>query len=213
MYTLWSVMAGETPTEAKWNILGENDAEFNAMIQRNVAGTGVKLIDSSGNEILIGNRVASAVNEVSVTNAATAGVPKIEATGGDTNIHIQVSGKGNGLMKCSVLRQDDTTNSYKHNSVMLTGWGVLAISTGARTFSETVNFGITFAAKPIVISGSGGDNTSNGGYGSGGNVISADWMSKATSINAGNFTQYLVAPNNMGANGFGWYQWIAVGEL
>ena len=98
-FATWNVMAGETPTEAKWNILGDNDDEFHALIQRNVAGTGVMLIDSSGNEILIGNRTASAVNEVSITNAATAGDPNIAATGGDTNISLRLTPKGTGRLK------------------------------------------------------------------------------------------------------------------
>lgn len=29
-YVAWSVIAGETPTTAKWNLLGSNDASFNA---------------------------------------------------------------------------------------------------------------------------------------------------------------------------------------
>lgn len=31
-YTAWSVIAGEVPTTAKWNLLGANDAEFNSKI-------------------------------------------------------------------------------------------------------------------------------------------------------------------------------------
>ena len=27
-YASWSVIAGETPTASKWNILGTNDADF-----------------------------------------------------------------------------------------------------------------------------------------------------------------------------------------
>jgi len=45
MYTPWSVTAGEVPTTAKWNILGDNDASFNdgtgiadnAIIARHIA--------------------------------------------------------------------------------------------------------------------------------------------------------------------------------
>ena len=213
-FATWNVMAGETPTEAKWNILGDNDDEFNALIQRNIAGTGVKLIDSSGNEILIGNRVASAVNEVTVTNAAASGVPTLEATGGDTNIHIQLKGKGNGLVKTSVLRQDNTTNSYKHNSVMLTGWGVVPYNTGAAAVSENVTYGITFAAIPIVVGSNAGDHGSLTTYGSGGNLVEGRLSFKTTAQTTTGFTIFIhTAGGTNFAAGSGFYTWIAVGEL
>lgn len=31
-YNSWSVIAGETPTESKWNILGTNDADFDSRL-------------------------------------------------------------------------------------------------------------------------------------------------------------------------------------
>lgn len=31
-YSAWSVIAGETPTATKWNLLGSNDADFNTRI-------------------------------------------------------------------------------------------------------------------------------------------------------------------------------------
>lgn len=40
--------------------------------------------------------VASAVNEVTATNAVTGGNPSLTATGGDTNIHLLLQGKGTG---------------------------------------------------------------------------------------------------------------------
>lgn len=57
-------------------------------------GTGI--LDSNGNEIMKVVATASAVNEITVTNAATGGNPTITATGGDTNISIGISGKGTG---------------------------------------------------------------------------------------------------------------------
>lgn len=32
MYTPWSVIAGETPTATKWNLLGGNDADFDSRL-------------------------------------------------------------------------------------------------------------------------------------------------------------------------------------
>ncbi len=52
--------------------------------------------DSSGNEVIKTPATASAVNEITVTNAATAGVPDISPTGDDTNISMSMQGKGTG---------------------------------------------------------------------------------------------------------------------
>lgn len=49
-------------------------------------------------EILKFGETASAVNEVTITNAATAGSPSIAATGDDTNINLTIQGKGSGVV-------------------------------------------------------------------------------------------------------------------
>lgn len=50
--------------------------------------------DSSGNEVIKTPATASAVNEITVTNAATGTNPIISATGGDTNIGLNFQNKG-----------------------------------------------------------------------------------------------------------------------
>lgn len=50
-------------------------------------------------EILKFGETASAVNEVTVTNAATAGSPSVTATGDDVNIDLTLDGKGSGTVK------------------------------------------------------------------------------------------------------------------
>lgn len=55
------------------------------------------VLDGSGNELLKFASVASAVNEITITNAATLGPPIIEATGGDTNIGLWFKSKGTGI--------------------------------------------------------------------------------------------------------------------
>lgn len=170
--------------------------------------------DSSGNEYMKFSKAASAVNEVTLNNAATNGVPGFTASGGDANAHIQIIGKGNGLTKVSVLRQNNTTNSYKHNSVMLTGWGV-GVPGAATNLSETVSFGITFAAIPIVVLCFGGDNVSGSTtYGAGAvqrqaaggwahTISTVDFVARCQSFAGANWT----------AGDTVFYQWIAVGEL
>jgi hypothetical protein len=65
-------------------------------------GSGKKLklvgdvIDTNGNEWLKLTATASAVNELTLANAATGGAPILSATGGDTNIGIALTPKGTG---------------------------------------------------------------------------------------------------------------------
>ena len=52
--------------------------------------------DENGNEQIIFQTTASAVNQLDVTNAATGNAPEISATGGDTNISLKLTPKGSG---------------------------------------------------------------------------------------------------------------------
>jgi hypothetical protein len=52
--------------------------------------------DESGNEQIIFQTTASAVNQIDVTNAATGNSPEISATGDDTNISLKLTPKGSG---------------------------------------------------------------------------------------------------------------------
>lgn len=52
--------------------------------------------DTNGNEIIKTPATGSAVNEITVTNAATTAAPTIGATGGDSNIDLNLIGKGTG---------------------------------------------------------------------------------------------------------------------
>jgi hypothetical protein len=54
--------------------------------------------DSNGNEEIIFTTTASAVNEITIANAATGNSPNISVTGDDTNIGLSVSTKGTGLI-------------------------------------------------------------------------------------------------------------------
>jgi len=54
--------------------------------------------DANGNEELKFTTTASAVNEITITNAATGNRPDIAVTGGDTNIGLSITTKGTGLI-------------------------------------------------------------------------------------------------------------------
>ena len=75
-------------------------------------GSGKKLklvgdvIDTNGNELLKVTATASAVNEVTLANAATGGTPTLTATGDDTNIGMKFVGKGTGEVTARVNGSD-----------------------------------------------------------------------------------------------------------
>lgn len=188
-----------------------DDTNINLNLQPK--GTGdVQLLDGNGNEVIKGAETASAVNEVTVTNAATGGTPSIAATGGDTNIHLAFSGKGNGLVKTSVLRKDISTDSYAVNQVTLTGWGF--ISTSSDIGSVAVGFGVTFATAPIVvISGigykSGSDPSAIGDF-------SNDALHNvaAAGISTTGFTAYGRRIDGGSSAGYRYgFAWTAIGTL
>ena len=72
-----------------------------------ITGASIKLDDaegiddSNGNEQIVFQETASAVNEFEVTNAATAGAPKLAVTGDDTNIDMNLLPKGTGVLNVS----------------------------------------------------------------------------------------------------------------
>jgi hypothetical protein len=59
--------------------------------------------DANGNEMFKFTATASAVNEFTVTNAATGGNPVVSITGGDTNIGIDFKMKGTGYFRKPVV--------------------------------------------------------------------------------------------------------------
>lgn len=242
----------------------------------------VAVQDPNGNEIIKTSYVASAVNEVTVTNAATGNAVSISATGGDSNIDINLVPKGSGvlkvngsaissamtnagayvkpttdgdtirsydsggtkylesthdgtdskltsssghivltpasskLVKVTVLRQDDTSNSYVNGNVILTGWGYVNNATGDR-INESVTFGITFSSAPIVVVGALGKTTSSvTAITSFDNVNNLSRFIGAHNVSTTGFTVNFEATStdnmNAASTKFG-YSWIAVGPF
>lgn len=60
---------------------------------------GTAINDTNGNELIKVTATASAVNELTLANAATGGSPTLSATGGDSNIDITLTAKGTGRVK------------------------------------------------------------------------------------------------------------------
>lgn len=116
------------------------------------------ILDANGNESILTPATASAVNEITVANAATGSGPTISATGSDTDISLNLAAKGAGSVNVKgtgtgVLGLVDTDQSHYLNITPgsnLTADRAFTITTGdaARTLSMSGN--ITTAADFIT---------------------------------------------------------------
>lgn len=93
--------AGGSTTQVQFNNAGVFGGISNATTDgTTLSMTSPKVItginDTNGNELLKVTATASAVNELTLANAATGGNPVLSATGGDTNIGITLTPKGTG---------------------------------------------------------------------------------------------------------------------
>ena len=68
--------------------------------------------DENGNEQIIFQTTSSAVNQFDITNAATGGGPKLSATGGDSNIDLDLEAKGTGHV---TVRGNDNPGTVQFN--------------------------------------------------------------------------------------------------
>ena len=72
---------------------------------------GTKILDVNGLELLNLTATGSAVNELTLANAATGAAPVLSATGNDTNIGITLTPKGSGAVKLDLLTFPTVTGS------------------------------------------------------------------------------------------------------
>lgn len=82
------------PTAApagKWYSLGQWNVQFSNILFS-------ALLDSNGNPVLASSATASAVNGLTVTNAAASSAPIIASSGSDTNIGLTLNSKGTGAI-------------------------------------------------------------------------------------------------------------------
>ena len=88
--------------------LSGGDTNISMAIKGGKGTGGLNILDGNSNEVIVaGAGTASAVNEITVTNAATGNAPVIEATGGDTNIPVILKGKGTGPVRLGQATSSD----------------------------------------------------------------------------------------------------------
>ena len=124
-----------------FNTITGSTAQFNTALQdgdfatlagaetltnKTVAAPKVNMIaDTNGNEEIIFVTTASAVNELTVTNAATGGKPKLSATGADTDISLNLAPKGLGTVQAAGVDVATTTGIQTlTNKALSTGTAV-----------------------------------------------------------------------------------------
>lgn len=131
-----------------------------------------------------------------------------------TDIALAIHGAKSMII--NVFRQNNTVNSAPLPSRIETGWGYMPVTTSSAAYAEVVTFATPFTSPPIVVATFGGDNLAAGGaaYGNGGSTIEAVVNIKTYSIDATKFTVHIAKPafTNYGANGFVYYQWMAIGQ-
>ena len=77
-----------------------------------------EILDTNGNELFKFTTTSSAVNEITLANAATSNAPVLSATGGDTNIGITLTPKGSGVVTISGgLVVDGTTTTVNSTTI------------------------------------------------------------------------------------------------
>jgi len=109
---------------------------------------GVFAYDSNGLELIKVLLTASAVNEITIQNAATGAGPTISATGDDSNIDLNLSGKGTGVPKVTSMKIVTVLDTNGNELIKFT-------TTASAVNELTVANASTSTA--VVVSTTGGD--------------------------------------------------------
>jgi len=139
---------------------------------------GTNILDTNGNELLVLTATASAVNELTLANAATAGNPTITVSGGDSNIGIDWVMKGTGTFnlrgnatQAAELRlYEDTDNGSNYS----------AFKVGTQAGNLTYTLPTAFGAAGSVLTDAAGDGTLSWSATSGGGNPGWDFVSYPT---------------------------------
>lgn len=122
---------------------------------------GGSIFDTSYNELLKFVSTASAINELTVTNAATGSSPSLSATGGDTDINAELIGKGKGSLQLGTGTRTATATAgaatLSKESGVITSEALTTAAGAAYTLTLT-NTKIT-AADQVYVSVANGTNS------------------------------------------------------
>lgn len=113
-YAVFSVVFGEQPSAAKWNILGTNDASFND-------GTGIGNATISPSKLATGAATATVATNQTETNTAYDDM----ATSGPA-VTVTIGANGLALVTVYASVQNDTTNASSHMGFAISGASTVA---------------------------------------------------------------------------------------
>lgn len=110
-----------------------------------VVGTSGKgIVDTNGNESMLFTATASAVNELTVANAATGSNPAISSTGGDTNIGLRLNTKGSGPLSINgPLNRFVASGTNADTTVAAT---ISFVSQGSDWISQLIEFRVALSS-------------------------------------------------------------------
>jgi hypothetical protein len=114
------------------------------------------LYDANGAEAILLTATASAANEITVANAASGTGPSITASGSDTNIDLQLNGKGTGAVNVGKLSQDTQTMTANGTASSTAG---CVIGNKATALAVTLADGTSAGEQKFFIAKGAGDMT------------------------------------------------------
>ena len=125
------------------DVVGTTDTQTltNKTLTSPKVGTGIN--DSNGAELLKVTATSSAVNEITLANAATSNNPALSATGDDTNVGIDVTPKGTGEFNVTASFLTGIF-SDKLSALGNTGSAKTLDASVAQVFTATLTDNVTF---------------------------------------------------------------------
>jgi hypothetical protein len=121
--------------QATWYTLSSNTGSNFSNL---TLSTGIN--DVNGNELLLVSATAAAVNEITLANAAAGSAPSLTATGGDTNISLNLVAKGTGVVQAGGVPVATTMGAQTLTNKTLTAPVIGTISnTGTLTLPTSTD--------------------------------------------------------------------------
>ena len=115
---------------------------------RSVAVGGVN--DTNGNEVVRISATASAVNDITITNAATGNNPQIAASGDDTNVNLSLTGKGTGGV---IIKNPYKFSAYLNSAQTPTATTWTLVNLNTTVYDTGSNFNTTSHIFTAPVSG------------------------------------------------------------
>ena len=118
--TVWSNPSGSVVQDTQPQLGGNLDCNGHDIFFDDNTG----ILDDSLNEQLVFQKTASAVNQFEMTNSATGNAPALAVAGGDTNIGMNISSKGSGVIAVTGAITGNSSLTIGSNLIMTSDQGI-----------------------------------------------------------------------------------------